>query len=52
MSHLPGFVLILVGAVLSGSALVSATIAASVGGPWFLWAPLFGLAALFALRRG
>ncbi|NNF57010.1 MAG: AarF/ABC1/UbiB kinase family protein, partial [Rhodothermaceae bacterium] len=39
-------------ALLSGSALVSGTIAASVGGPWYLWVPLFGLAALFALRRG
>src|SRR5690606_19531779 len=39
------------GSLLSGAALVSGTIAASLGGPWFLWAPLFGLAALFALRR-
>lgn len=38
-------------ALLSGAALVSGTLAASVGAPWFLWAPLFGLAVLFALRR-
>ena len=38
-------------ALLSGAALVSGTIAASQGAPWYLWAPLFGLAALFALRR-
>ncbi|MDX1419623.1 MAG: AarF/UbiB family protein [Rubricoccaceae bacterium] len=40
------------GALLSGSALVSGTVAASVGAPWYLWTPLFLLAALFALRRG
>ena len=37
--------------LLAGASLVSGTIAASVGGPWFLWAPLFGLAAIFTLRR-
>ncbi|MCH8030625.1 MAG: hypothetical protein IIB09_02235 [Bacteroidetes bacterium] len=37
--------------LLAGASLVSGTIAASVGGPWFLWAPLFGLAAIFALKR-
>jgi MYXO-CTERM domain-containing protein len=36
---------------LSGPALVSGTIAASVGAPWYLWLPLFALAAIFALRR-
>jgi ubiquinone biosynthesis protein len=40
------------GALLSGSALVSGTVAASVGAPWYLWLPLFALAAIFALRRG
>jgi ubiquinone biosynthesis protein len=39
-------------ALLSGSALIAGTIAASVGAPWFLWGPLFALASLFALRRG
>ncbi len=37
--------------LLAGSALVSGTIAASTGAPWFLWVPLFGLAAIFALKR-
>ena len=37
--------------LLAGASLVSGTIAASVGGPWFLWAPLFGLVAIFALKR-
>lgn len=37
--------------LLAGSSLVSGTIAASVGAPWFLWAPLFALALVFALKR-
>src|SRR5690606_36337860 len=39
------------GALLSGSALVSGTVAASVGAPWYLWLPLFILAGLSALKR-
>ncbi|HLT47168.1 MAG TPA: AarF/UbiB family protein [Rubricoccaceae bacterium] len=39
------------GALLSGSALVSGTVAASVGAPWYLWLPLFLLAGLSALKR-
>lgn len=35
----------------AGSSLVSGTIAASVGAPWYLWAPLFTLAVIFALKR-
>ena len=38
-------------ALLSGASLVAATLAASTGGPWFLWAPLFALAAGFAMKR-
>ena len=38
-------------ALLSGASLVAATLAASTGGPWFLWAPLFALAAGFAIKR-
>ncbi len=38
-------------ALLSGASLVAATLAVSTGGPWFLWAPLFALAAGFALKR-
>jgi len=38
-------------ALLSGSSLIAGTIAAAVGGPWFLWTPLFILALLLGLRR-
>ena len=38
-------------ALLSGASLVAATLAASTGGPWFLWGPLFALAAGFAMKR-
>ncbi|MFN3597596.1 MAG: ABC1 kinase family protein [Rubricoccaceae bacterium] len=38
-------------ALLSGAALVSGTVAASLGGPWYLWLPLFSLAVLFGLRK-
>ncbi len=38
-------------ALLSGASLVAATLAVSTGGPWFLWAPLFALAAGFAMKR-
>ncbi|WP_420454132.1 ABC1 kinase family protein [Rubrivirga sp.] len=38
-------------ALLSGASLVAGTLAVSTGGPWFLWAPLFALAAGFALKR-
>ena len=38
-------------ALLSGSSLIAGTVAASIGGPWFLWAPLFLIALLFGLRR-
>jgi ubiquinone biosynthesis protein len=38
-------------ALLSGASLVSGVIAVTTGGPWFLWAPLFVLAAGFALKR-
>ncbi len=38
-------------AMLSGASLVAATLAATTGGPWSLWAPLFVLAAGFALKR-
>ena len=37
--------------LLSGASLVAGTIAATTGGPWFLWGPLFALAAAFALKR-
>ncbi|HYE96879.1 MAG TPA: AarF/UbiB family protein [Rubricoccaceae bacterium] len=37
--------------LLAGSALVAGTIAASTGGPWFLWGPLFALALVLSLRR-
>ncbi|WP_412068027.1 AarF/UbiB family protein [Rubrivirga sp. IMCC43871] len=38
-------------ALLSGASLVAGTLAASTGGPWFLWGPLFVLAAGFAMKR-
>ncbi|MGB3543933.1 ABC1 kinase family protein, partial [Rubrivirga sp.] len=38
-------------ALLSGASLVSGAVAASTGGPWYLWGPLFGMAALFAMKR-
>ena len=38
-------------ALLAGASLVSGVIAVTTGGPWFLWAPLFALAAGFALKR-
>ena len=38
-------------ALLSGASLVAGTLAVSTGGPWFLWGPLFALAAGFALKR-
>jgi len=38
-------------ALLSGASLVAGTLAVSTGGPWFLWAPLFALAGLFALKK-
>ena len=38
-------------ALLSGASLVAATLAVSTGGPWFLWAPLFALAAVFAMKQ-
>jgi len=38
-------------ALLAGASLVAGTIAATTGGPWFLWGPLFALAAGFAIKR-
>ncbi len=38
-------------ALLSGASLVSGVIAVTTGGPWFLWGPLFALAAGFAMKR-
>ena len=38
-------------ALLSGASLVSGVIAMSLGNPWFVWVPLFGLAAGFAMKR-
>ena len=38
-------------ALLSGASLVAGTLAASTGGPWFLWAPLFLVAGALALKR-
>ena len=38
-------------ALLSGATLVSGVIAVTTGGPWFLWGPLFALAAALALKR-
>lgn len=38
-------------ALLAGAALVSGTIAVTVGGPWYLWGPLFIVAAALALKR-
>ena len=38
-------------ALLSGASLVSGVIAVTTGGPWFLWGPLFALAAGLALKR-
>ena len=38
-------------ALLSGASLVAGTIGVTTGGPWFLWGPLFALAAAFALKR-
>ena len=38
-------------ALLSGASLVSGVIAVTTGGPWFLWAPLFALAAGLAMKR-
>lgn len=38
-------------ALLSGASLVAGTIAVTTGGPWFLWGPLFALAAVYALKR-
>ncbi|MEM1115837.1 MAG: AarF/UbiB family protein [Bacteroidota bacterium] len=38
-------------ALMSGASLVAGTIAVTTGGPWFLWAPLFALAAGFAMKR-
>jgi ubiquinone biosynthesis protein len=39
-------------ALISGSALIAGTVAASIGGGWYLWAPLFLIAVIFGLRRG
>ena len=38
-------------ALLSGASLVAGTLAVSTGGPWYLWGPLFALAAGFAMKR-
>jgi ubiquinone biosynthesis protein len=38
-------------ALLSGASLVAGTIGVTTGGPWYLWGPLFALAAAFALKR-
>lgn len=38
-------------AMLSGASLIAGTLAATTGGPWYLWGPLFALAAGFALKR-
>ena len=37
--------------LLSGASLVAATVSATLGGPWYLWVPLFGLAAGFAFKK-
>jgi ubiquinone biosynthesis protein len=39
-------------ALIAGSSLIAGTVAASTGGPWFLWAPLFAIALVMGLRRG
>ncbi len=39
-------------ALLSGASLVAGTIALTTGGAWFVWGPLYALAAGFALRKG
>jgi len=39
-------------ALLSGSALIAGTVAASIGGPWFLWVPLFVVALVLGVKRG
>jgi hypothetical protein len=39
-------------ALISGSSLIAGTVAASIGGPWYLWTPLFQIALIFGLRRG
>jgi ubiquinone biosynthesis protein len=38
-------------ALISGSALIAGTVAASIGGGWYLWGPLFVIAIVFGLRR-
>ena len=38
-------------ALLSGASLVSGAVAASTGGPWYLWGPLFALAVVFSMKR-
>ena len=39
-------------ALLSGASLVAGTIALTTGGAWFVWGPLYALAAGFAMRKG
>jgi ubiquinone biosynthesis protein len=38
--------------LLSGASLVAGTVSATLGGPWFLWAPMFVLATFFAFKKG
>ena len=38
-------------ALLSGASLVAGTIALTTGGAWFVWGPLYALAAGFALKK-
>jgi ubiquinone biosynthesis protein len=38
-------------ALISGSALIAGTVAASIGGGWYLWGPLFLLALITGLKR-
>ncbi|GAB5534435.1 MAG: AarF/UbiB family protein [Rubricoccaceae bacterium] len=38
--------------LLSGASLVAGTVSATLGGPWFIWGPMFALATFFAFKKG